>query len=199
MKRKCLTALALAAALACVPAVAFGAGSISGGGGGGSSHGSSISTGTIVAGSGAKVNTGTAGPTSTGSTSVVGDTAISYATGTSATAGLPENAVAAINGINAGKNLNEVVTDVDVAGYKALTSTNAIVTKDATTGAVKTGEVEVTLYVPNLVDGLQNISVLFYNNVTGKWSLLPVTKVDVAAKTVTTIINGSGTYTVVYR
>lgn len=204
MKKKCVTALVLAAALACIPAAAFGAsGSVTssgGGGGGGSSHGSSSSSGTtIVAGSGQKVTTTTNGPVSSGSSTVVGDTAISYATGVAATAGLPETAVAAINGINAGATLSEVVKDVDVTGYKALTGTNAVVTKDVTTGTVKTGAVEVTLYVPNLVDGLQNVSILFYDNVTGKWTLLPVTKVDPATKTVVTTITGSGTYTVVYK
>lgn len=201
MKKKCVTALVLAAALACVPATAFGANSLrpSGGGGGGSSHGSSTSSGvTIVAGSGQKVETSTT-VTAGGSSTVVGDTAVSYATGVAATAGLPEAAVAAINGINEGKTLSDVVKDVDVSGYKALTSTNAIVTKDAATGTVKTGAVEVTLYVPNLVDGLQNVSVLFYDNVTGKWTLLPVTKVDPATKTVVTTVTGSGTYTVVYK
>lgn len=201
MKKKCVTALVLAAALACVPATAFGANSLrpSGGGGGGSSHGSSTSSGvTIVAGSGQKVETSTT-VTAGGSSTVVGDTAVSYATGVAATAGLPETAVAAINGINEGKALSDVVKDVDVSGYKALTSTNAIITKDAATGTVKTGAVEVTLYVPNLVDGLQNVSVLFYDNVTGKWTLLPVTKVDPATKTVVTTVTGSGTYTVVYK
>ena len=143
--------------------------------------------------------TTTSGPVAAGGTSVVGNTAISFATGVAATAGLPETAVAAINGINEGKALSEVVKDVDVSGYKALTSTNAIVTKDVTSGTVKTGAVEVTLYVPNLVDGLQNVSVLFYDNVTGKWTLLPVTKVDPATKTLVTTITGSGTYTVVYK
>ncbi len=202
MKKKCVTALVLAAALACVPAVAFGAGSgsTSGGGGGGSSHGSSTSSGTtIVAGSGAMTTTSGTVAAGGGPSAVVGNTAISYATGVAATAGLPETAVAAINGINEGKTLSDVVKDVDVTGYKALTSTNAIVTKDVTTGTVKTGAVEVTLYVPNLVDGLQNVSVLFYDNVTGKWTLLPVTSVDPATKTVVTTITGSGTYTVVYK
>lgn len=198
MKKKCVTALVLAAALACVPAVAFGGSISSSGGGGGGSHGSSTSSGTtIVAGNGQKVNAGTT--VTGGSSTVVGNTSVSYATGVAATAGLPETAVAAINGINEGKALSDVVKDVDVSGYKALTSTNAIVTKDVTTGAVKTGAVEVTLYVPNLVDGLQNVSVLFYDNVTGKWTLLPVTKVDPATKTVVTTITGSGTYTVVYK
>lgn len=202
MKKKCVTALVLAAALACVPATAFGANSLrpSGGGGGGSSHGSSTSSGvTIVAGSGQKAESGPTVTVGGGSSTVVGNTTVSYATGVAATAGLPEAAVAAINGINEGKSLSDVVKDVDVTGYKALTATNAIVTKDVTTGEVKTGAVEVTLYVPNLVDGLQNVSVLFYDNVTGKWTLLPVTKVDPATKTVVTTITGSGTYTVVYK
>lgn len=203
MKKKCVTALVLAAALACIPAAAFGAsGSISSGGSGGSGggRGSSTSSGTtIVAGTGAKVNTPAGGPAAGTGETVVGDTKITFATGVAATAGLPEAAVAAINGINAGSTLSDVVKDVDVTGYKALHGTQAIVTKDVTTDAVKTGATEVTLYVPNLVDGLQNVSVLFYDNVTGKWTLLPVTKVDPVTKTVVTTITGSGTYTVVYK
>lgn len=204
MKKKCVTALVLAAALACIPAAAFGAGgsinSGGSGGGGGGSRGSSTSSGTtIVAGTGAKVNTPAGGPAAGTGETVVGNTTITFATGVAATAGLPEAAVAAINGINAGSTLSDVVKDVDVTGYKALTGTNAIVTKDVTTGEVKTGATEVTLYVPNLVDGLQNVSVLFYDNVTGKWTLLPVTKVDPVTKTVVTTITGSGTYTVVYK
>lgn len=203
MKKKCVTALVLAAALACIPAAAFGANdsiNSGGGGGGGGGRGSSTSSGTtIVAGTGAKVNTPAGGPAAVAGDTVVGNTAISFAVGEAATAGLPEAAVAAINGINAGNTLSDVVKDVDVTGYKALTGTNAIVTKDVTTGEAKTGATEVTLYVPNLVDGLQNVSVLFYDNVTGKWTLLPVTKVDPVTKTVVTTITGSGTYTVVYK
>ena len=80
-----------------------------------------------------------------------------------------------------------------------MTGTHAIITKDAATGTVKTGAVEVSLYVPNLVEGLTNVEVLFYNNVTGQWTLLPALKVDPVTKTVAVNIPGSGTLSVVYK
>lgn len=130
---------------------------------------------------------------------VIGDTAVTFANGSAATAGLPEAAVAVIDSINGGQALNTVVTDVDMTGYNALTGTHAIVTKNAATAEVKTGNVEVTLYVPNLVEGLSNVSVLFYDNATGRWTLLPVVKTDLAAKTVSVNVPGSGTLSVVYK
>lgn len=131
---------------------------------------------------------------------VVGNTAIGFADGEKAqTEGLPETAVAAINAINSGQNLAEAVKDVNLDGYNALTGTHAIITKDAVTGEVKTGNVEVSLYVPNLVEGLGNVEVLFYDNATGMWKLLPAAKVDPATKTVAVNIPGSGTLSVVYK
>ena len=97
---------------------------------------------------------------------VVGNVAIGFAKDAqSATSGLPSQVVSAINEINSGKNLAEVVKDVDVTGFNALTGTHAIITKDAATGQIKDTPTEVSLYVPNLVAGLNNVEVLFYNNV----------------------------------
>ena len=38
------------------------------------------------------------------------------------------------------------------------------------------------VYVPNLVEGLGTVQVLFYNNMTSKWELITPTSVDVANK-----------------
>jgi hypothetical protein len=130
---------------------------------------------------------------------VIGDTAVGFAASTAATVGLPENVVSAINNINAGKPLTEAVQNLDLTGYNALTGTHAIVTMDANTGAVKTGAVEVSLYVPNLVDNLANVQVLFYDNATGQWQLIPALKVDPVTKTVAVNVPGSGTLSVVYK
>ncbi|MGN0485165.1 MAG: hypothetical protein ACI4HI_16605, partial [Lachnospiraceae bacterium] len=130
---------------------------------------------------------------------VVGDTAVSFANGDAATAGLPEGVVATINQINAGQSLAEIIKTADMTGYNALTGTNAIITNDAVSGEVKVGNVEVTLYVPNLIEGLDNVAVLFYNNANGLWELLPVLKVDPTTKTVIVNISGSGTLSVVYK
>ena len=130
---------------------------------------------------------------------VIGDTAIGFAMGVAATAGLPNAVVSSIEAINAGQDLATVTTDVDLTGYSALTGTHAIITKDASTAAVKTGVVEVSLYVPNLLDSLEGVSVLFYDNATGRWVLLQPIRVDAAAKTVTVNVSGSGTLSVVYK
>lgn len=238
MKKRCITALALAAILAVQPLTVFAAGSISSGGGGGSSGsggGSSSSGGSessvtsglnnaaavIVSSTGVKTTGATTSLSASGSTigvvvdtvtttgqpvtvnsrgeAVVGDVAIGFADGSSATAGLPPNVVTAIGGINSGKALNEVVQGVDVNGYNALTGTHAIITKEAVTGAVKDVPTEVSLFVPNLVNGLTNVQILFYNNETGQWILLPALKVDPVTKTVAVNIPGSGTLSVVYK
>ena len=130
---------------------------------------------------------------------VIGDTAVGFAPSAAATSGLPENVVSAINEINAGKPLNEAVQNLDLTGYNALTGTHAIVTMDASTGAVKTGAVEVSLYVPNLVENLANVQVLFYDNAAGQWELIPAVKVDPVTKTVAVNVPGSGTLSVVYK
>ena len=130
---------------------------------------------------------------------VVDGVAIGFAKGAGATAGLPSEAVAAINDINAGKPLNEVVKGVDLTGYNALTGTHAILTKDAATGALKDVPTEVALYVPNLVGDLGEVSILYYDNVAGVWKLLPVTKVDQNSKVVYANVPGSGTLSVVYK
>lgn len=130
---------------------------------------------------------------------VIGDTAVAFVDTNSAAAALPEAVAAAVVNINSGKPLQESVTSVDLTGYNALTSAQTIVTKDAATDQVKTGPVEVAIYVPNLVENLEGVSVLFYDNATGQWILLPVAKVDAASKTVAVSVPGSGTLSVVYK
>ena len=132
-------------------------------------------------------------------TAVIGDTQIGFATGDAATAGLPAQTVAAINAINAGNTLADVVKDVDLNGYSALTSVQAIVAKDVNTNQPKTGEVAISLYVPNLIQGLNNVQVLFYDNATGLWKLVNPANVDVANKKITVNISGSGSFSVVYK
>ena len=234
MKKKCIAALVLAAALASQPAWAFAAGSASSSGSAGSgsisSSSSSSNKGTTssksnttvsVSSTGVKTTGATTSASPTGSTigvavdtvtttgqqvttnskgeAVIGDTAVSFADSAAATAGLPSDVVSAINDINAGRPLNQVVQGVDLTGYNALTGTHAIITKEAATGAVKTGAVEVSLYVPNLVSNVNNVQVLFYDNATGQWQLIPAVKVDPVTKTVAVNVPGSGTLSVVYK
>lgn len=131
---------------------------------------------------------------------IVGDTALELIAGDErAVAGLPESTVKTINGINSGGPLNGVVPGTNLDGYNALISTHAIVTKDAATDTEKAGMVEVPLYVPNLVDGLGEVQVLFYNNLTGTWTVIQPSRVDAASKTIWFNIPNSGTLSVIYK
>lgn len=131
---------------------------------------------------------------------VVDDTRVSFMTGTAATAGLPDATVETIKAINSAKvQISDVVKDVDVTGYAALTAVQSIVTKDEQTQTVKTGDVAVDLYVPNVVEGSGTIQILFYNNATGKWELITPSKIDYATKQITVNISGSGSFSVVYK
>ncbi|MBR9955177.1 hypothetical protein KE531_16415 [Eubacteriaceae bacterium Marseille-Q4139] len=130
---------------------------------------------------------------------VIGNKIVGFAGGSAATAGLPTAVVDTINAINSGRTLSEVVTGVDVSGYNALTGTHAVVTKNAATGAVEDTATEVVLYVPNLVDGLGNVSILYYNNATGTWMVIPATQIDPVTKLVYATVPGSGTLSVVYK
>lgn len=213
MKKKVLGAVVLAMSLAVTPLMINAAGSpqFQYNGGGSSSSSSSTSTGTTTAG------TTAAGTTSAGSTSsttspagisVVNDTAAasanaanntapSFATGASETAGLPETTVSAINSINNGANVADVLGS-SFAGFNTLTRTSALVTKNPATGAISDVPTVVSVDVPNLTANVSNLQVLFYNNVTGVWGTLPAT-VDPATKKVTFTAPCSGTFTFIYK
>lgn len=131
---------------------------------------------------------------------VVDDTTLSFATDAAATAGLPSTTVSQINAINSGSALSDNIKDVNLSGYSSLIPTVAVVTRSTATGAVNdTVTVPVKLYIPNLVAGLNNVQILYYNNSTGRWELLTPTSVDAASKTLTVNVKGSGTLTVVYK
>ena len=213
MKKRWIGILLTAALVAAQPASAFAAQSpntnvnISGSDSNGYYDDSNSSSKTT--GSSATTNTSTTGTTSANAvsvegasasgTAVIGDTQVGFVSGEAATAGLPAQTVAAINAINAGNTLADVVKDVDLNGYSALTSVQAIVAKDVNTNQPKTGEVAVSLYVPNLVQGLNNVQVLFYDNATGLWKLINPANVDAANKKITVNISGSGSFSVVYK
>ena len=104
-----------------------------------------------------------------------------------------------INGINAGQTLSQVVPDVNLEGYNALIGTHAIMAREVGTATEKLGSAQVPLYIPNLIDGLGTVQVLYFNNHTGRWELLNPTRIDIASKTLWVTIPGSGTLSVVYR
>lgn len=130
---------------------------------------------------------------------VVGDMAFSFATGAAETAGLPADVVASINGINAGQPLSAALNMPALEGYSALSNTRALIARDAVTGQEKVATTEISLYVPNLVQGLNNVSVLFYDNTTNHWVVLPVSAIDWEKKMVSVNVIGSGTLSVIYK
>lgn len=152
---------------------------------------------------------------------VIGDKTVTFAKGEAATAGLSQAVVNTIDGINSGKTLSGIITGydlttrkkedgtpnldingaprLDLTGYNALTGTHALVTKNAATGSVKDTATETVIYVPNLIEGIGTVSVLYYDNVSGHWLLLPVTKIDAKSKLVYVTVTGSGTLSVVYK
>ncbi|MDO4438499.1 MAG: hypothetical protein Q4B86_03515 [Eubacteriales bacterium] len=176
-------------------------GSISGGGGGGgTSVGTGYHPGQSTQTAGAANGAGIAGTQDAAGKTVIGGTTAVYflADKNASVAGLPENTVSQINGINNGQKLNELIKDVDLTGYNALINTQAFIMED-TKGNVVTNPTSVSLNIPNLLEGLNNVQILFYNNATGKWEVIAPTAVDFANKLVTVNLPGSGTLSVIYK
>ena len=179
--------------------------------------GSGASGGTVTPGAGNTGSTGATTPggqtasqltsptesgtaTHGGGQAVVGDTGIEFVQGSdNAVIGLPANVVSSISTINSGASLTSANTGIDLTGYNALVGTTAVMTYQAGTRTEKTGTVTMPLYVPNLMDGLGTVQVLFYNNMTGQWQLINPNSVDTAKKMVYVTIPNSGTFSVVYK
>lgn len=130
---------------------------------------------------------------------VVGDKIVAFAKAEAATAGLSEDVVNVINDINSGKKLSDLKIGLNLNGYNALTGTHALVTKNVADGKVNDTATETVIYVPNLIEGIENVAVLYYDNATGKWLLLPAAKIDTKSKLVYFTATGSGTLSVVYK
>ena len=124
---------------------------------------------------------------------------VSLAAGEAATAGLPEQVVSSIQSINSGAALDTATGNTELSGYKTLTGTQAVVTRSAADDQVVTGQTELSIYVPNLTGSLNNVQILFYDNATGRWSVLTPVSVDTASKTIRVNISGSGTFAVGYK
>ena len=137
--------------------------------------------------------------TTNGAGALTENVAAAFAVGAAEVAGLPEAVVASINNINTGANLATAVGNPDLAGYAALTQTAAVVLQDKTTNTAADKEVTVTLYIPNLIEGLQDVKILYYENATGLWKVVNPIALDYSKKTVTFNMFGSGTVTVIHK
>lgn len=137
--------------------------------------------------------------TTNGAGALTENVAAAFAVGAAEVAGLPEAVVASINNINTGANLATAVGNQDLVGYAALTTTSAVVLQDKTTNTAADKEVTVTLYIPNLIEGLQDVKVLYYENATGLWKVVNPLAIDFSKKTITFNMFGSGTVTVIHK
>lgn len=113
--------------------------------------------------------------------------------------GLPEEIQEQIVQINQGIPPSDVLGETVPEGYYALVATYTVTAQDKESGEESTGSGKLTLYIPNLVEGLEDVSVLCYDNAAGEWKLLPVESMDTEKKTLSVILTGSGTLTVIYR
>ena len=112
---------------------------------------------------------------------------------------LPQEVVDQIAAINTGEPPAGAVGMDELKSFYALIATHTIIGKDAETGEEVTGSGKLTFYVPNLLEGLEDVSVLFYDKAAGQWEILPVEQLDTEARTVSVMLTGSGVLTVIYR
>ena len=113
--------------------------------------------------------------------------------------GFPQEVINQIAAINAGEPPASAVGMDELKSFYALIATHTIIGKDAETGEEVTGSGKLTFYVPNLLEGLEDVSVLFYDKAAGQWEVLPVQQMDTEARTVSVMLTGSGVLTVIYR
>lgn len=201
MKKRAVIAAMVAAMAMAQATTAFAAGSPSTSGGGHSS-GSGSGRATVSATMADEMSitgTGSTSP-SYGGAATIGDTDVAFVKGeTHAVAGLPTNVMQTVGSINRNQSVAGANTGLDLTGYNALVGTHAVMTYKAGTKVEKTGNVSIDIYVPNLIAGLGDVEVLFYNNMTGKWQLIKPSAVNTSNKTITVTIPNSGTISVIYK
>lgn len=198
MRKKVLTVFMAAALAAALPVSALAARSASTSS---SSDGGSYTTPTTNTSNSGMATTTEDGKslTTNGAGSNTENVSAVFAVGNAETAGLPEAVVSAINSINTGAELAAAVGNPELAGYAALTKTAAVVLQDPTTKGAVNREATVTLYIPNLVEGLENVKILYYENATGQWKVIDPAAIDFSKKTITFTMFGSGTVTVIHK
>ena len=92
-------------------------------------------------------------------------------------------------------SVQSLPSDADLAGYNPLVRIQNMETTVQTNGQ----PVEFSIYVPNLVENLNNVQVLILNSSTGKWELVAPAGIDPVTKMVTVSLNFTGPMTVVYK
>lgn len=145
----------------------------------------------------------TAGRTVSGGSSSsisVGEITVRFATNEENKAIFTEKVVETINTINSGTTpLYRAIGTPEVVGYNPLIPIQTLVAEEAATKLKKTDPVTVTLYVPNLVENLNNVQILYYNDETKKWEFMAPSAVDFATKQISVQLKGDTPFTVVYK
>ena len=114
---------------------------------------------------------------------------------------LSEAVLVQVERINHGEGLAQVTGLTELKNHFALIGIKGIIAWDKETGEEVDGGGEVTLYVPNLIQGLSKVAVLFYGRESGQWEVIsvPESAVDTAAKMLTVELPGAGLMTVIYQ
>lgn len=114
---------------------------------------------------------------------------------------LSEEVLVQAERINHGEGLSQVTGLTELKNHFALIGIKGIIARDGETGEEVDGGGEVMLYVPNLIQGLSKVAVLFYGRESGQWEVIsvPESAVDTAAKMLTAELPGAGLMTVIYQ
>ena len=156
---------------------------------GGSNFGITVSLNTGNAGNaGTSDNAGAAGNAGGGTV-----TNVRFASDAEVKEMLPWYAAEDVFTINAGtKALFQVVGTADLVGYNPLIPVQTMVADGAADA------VSVSVYVPNLMEGLTNVKILYINPDTKQWETT-IAAVDFATKTVSVSLKSGTPFTVIYK
>ncbi|MCI9663892.1 MAG: hypothetical protein HFI46_08455 [Lachnospiraceae bacterium] len=112
---------------------------------------------------------------------------------------VPQDVLDQVAAINQGESMAEVTGMEELENYYALTTMHIILAKDRETGEEATGSGTLSLYVPNLLKSLKDVSALFYDLEEQEWRLVAIDVVDAPNKRVSMTLNGPGMLTTIYR
>lgn len=166
----------------------------------GAATGSGGLAGGITAG-GTEGGTATGGASgSAGNSITVGNTEIRFASNDEVKESFSQNVVETINTINSGTTpLYRAIGTPETVGYNPLIPVQTLVMTDTATQAKTDEKVTVSLYVPNLMEGLNDVQLLYYNTVTKTWEFMAPVAIDYATKQVTVTLGSDTAFTVVYK
>lgn len=106
-------------------------------------------------------------------------------------AGLSWDLIDKINTINAGTEaLYRTIGTNNMVGYVPLAPVQTALAGDG---------VSLNLYVPNLVEGLNDVQILYYNQTTKAWELMAPSSINYATKEVSVNLSGTTPFTIVYK